>query len=46
MLYLVNESKYLLNSFLNFVGILPVKYLIEDEKFYQETLRLEQNVYY
>ena len=46
MLYLVNESKYLLNSFLNFVGILPVKYLIEDENFYQETLRLEQNVYY
>ena len=46
MLYLVNGSKYLLNSFLNFVGILPVKYLIEDENFYQETLRLEQNVYY
>ena len=46
MLYLVNQSKYLLNSFLNFVGILPVKYLIEDESFYQETLRLEQNVYY
>ena len=46
MLYLVNQSKYLLNSFLNFVGILPVKYLIEDENFYQETLRLEQSVYY
>ena len=46
MLFLVNQSKYLLNSFLNFVGILPVKYLIEDEHFYQETLRLEQNVYY
>ena len=46
MLFLVNQSKYLLNSFLNFVGILPVKYLIEDENFYQETLRLEQNVYY
>jgi len=46
LLYLVNQSKYLLNSFLNFVGILPVKYLIEDENFYQETLRLEQNVYY
>ena len=46
LLFLVNQSKYLLNSFLNFVGILPVKYLIEDENFYQETLRLEQNVYY
>ena len=46
MLFLVNQSKYLLNSFLNFVGILPVKYLIENEKFYQETLRLEQKLYY
>ena len=46
LLFLVNQSKYLLNSFLNFVGILPVKYLMEDEIFYQETLKLEQNVYY
>ena len=46
LLFLVNQSKYLLNSFLNFIGILPVKYLIEDENFYQETLRLEEKVYY
>ena len=46
MYYLVNQSKYLLNSFLNFVGILPVKYLMEDENFYHETLKLEQTVYY
>ena len=46
MFYLVNQSKYLLNSFLNFVGILPVKYLMEDDNFYHETLKLEQTVYY
>ena len=46
MFYLVNQSKYLLNSFLNFVGILPVKYLMEDDNFYHETLNLEQTVYY
>ena len=46
LLYLVNGSKYLLNSFLNFVGILPLKYLMEDDTLYHETLNLEQNVYY
>ena len=45
MLYFVQESKYVLNSFLNFVGIYPVKYLMEDNQLYHETLRLEQNVF-
>ena len=45
LLYFVYESKYLLNSFLNFVGIFPVKYLMEDNNLYHETLALEQDVF-
>jgi hypothetical protein len=45
LLYFVYESKYLLNSFLNFVGIFPVKYLMEDNNLYHETLNLENNVF-
>ena len=45
LLYFVYESKYLLNSFLNFVGIFPVKYLMEDNNLYHETLSLENNVF-
>ena len=43
--YFVNDSKYLLNSFLNFVGIFPVKYLMEDNKLYHETLNLENDIF-
>ena len=45
LFYFVYESKYLLNSFLNFVGIFPVKYLMEDNALYHETLNLEQDVF-
>ena len=45
LLYFVYESQYLLNSFLNFVGIFPVKYLMEDNVLYHDTLRLEQDVF-
>ena len=34
------------NSFLNFIGILPIQYLSEDEKFYRETLKLEGELFY
>ena len=43
--YFVNDSKYLLNSFLNFVGIFPVKYLMEDNSLYHETLNLETDIF-
>ena len=43
--YFVNDSKYLLNSFLNFVGIFPVKYIMEDNKLYHETLNLENDIF-
>jgi hypothetical protein len=45
LLYFVYESQYLLNSFLNFVGIFPVKYIMEDNVLYHDTLRLEQDVF-
>ena len=34
------------NSFLNFIGILPIQYLSEDENFYKETLKLEGDIFY
>ena len=34
------------NSFLNFIGILPIQYLSEDEKFYKSTLKLEGKIFY
>jgi hypothetical protein len=43
--YFVNDSKYLLTSFLNFVGIFPVKYLMEDNTLYHETLNLETDIF-
>ena len=33
------------NSFLNFIGILPIQYLSEDEKFYKDTLKLEGDIF-
>ena len=43
--FFVNDSKHLLNSFLNFVGIFPVKYLMEDNTLYHETLNLETDIF-
>ncbi len=42
ILYYANEN---FNSFLNFIGIFPVQYLSEDEKFYKDTLKLEGDIF-
>jgi hypothetical protein len=42
---LVYTSRDMLNSFLNFVGILPIKYIIEDPNLLSEILELEQTIY-
>jgi hypothetical protein len=34
-----------LNSFLNFIGILPIQYLSEDESFYRDTLKIEGDIF-
>ena len=42
---LVYTSRDMLNSFLNFVGILPIKYIIEDPNLLSEILELEQTIF-
>jgi len=46
LLYFVYKSKIIFNTFMNFIGILPVKYLLEDNSLYKEILKLEQYIYY
>jgi hypothetical protein len=46
LLYFVYRSKSIFNNFMNFIGILPAKYLIEDAELYREILKLEQHIYY
>lgn len=46
LLYFVYKSKFIFNTFMNFIGILPVKYLLEDPTLYKEILKLEQYIYY
>ena len=45
LVYFVFSSKRMFNTFLNFVGIVPVKYLIEDESLYKDVLKLEQHIF-
>ena len=40
LIYYINNE---FNSFLNFIWILPVKYLSEDEKFYKEVIKFGNN---
>ena len=46
LLFLVIYSfKIILTSFLNFIAILPIHYLFEDEDFYDEVVKLEKKLY-
>ena len=45
MLYFVYSSRYVFNSFLNFIGIIPVKYLMEDDTLYKDVLKLETSIF-
>ena len=45
LLYFISRSKFVFNTFFNFVGILPVKYLMENDTLYKETLKLEQLIF-
>ena len=45
LLYFVYSSKSVFNSFLNFIGILPVKYLTEDDSLFKDILKLEQSIF-
>lgn len=46
LLFFVYKSKFIFNTFMNFIGIIPAKYLIEDPILYKEILKLEQYIYY
>ncbi len=46
LIYFVYKSKNIFNTFMNFIGIFPVKYLLEDSSLYKEILKLEQYIYY
>jgi len=39
LIYLIFYTNKIFNSFLNFIWILPVKYLSEDENFYKEVIK-------
>lgn len=45
LFYFIFSSKYIFNSFLNFIGIVPTKYLLEDEKLFKEILKLDEDFF-
>jgi hypothetical protein len=45
IIYFIYSTKSIYNSFLNFIWILPVKYLSEDEIFYKEIIKFGKNSY-
>ena len=45
MIYLIYEYKNTINSFFNFIGILPTKFIADDDNLYQSILKLEKNFY-
>ena len=45
LIIFIYKLKDSLNSFLNFIGILPIQYLSEDESFYRDTLKIEGDIF-
>ena len=45
MIYLIYRYKNIINSFFNFIGIIPAKFIADDEYLYKTILELEQNFY-
>ena len=43
--YFIYDSKYLFNTFLNFICILPSKYIAEDKNFYKEIITFGNKYY-
>jgi hypothetical protein len=40
--YFFYEYKFIFNSFLNFIGILPSKFISDDDNFYQDIIQLQE----
>jgi len=45
MLYLIYSYKNVINSFFNFIGILPAKFIYDDDYLYKTILKLEKDFY-
>jgi len=45
MIYFIYEYKNTINSFFNFIGILPTKFIVDDDNLYQLILKLEKDFY-
>ena len=43
--FFLYSSKYTLNSFLNFIGILPSQYISEDENLFNEIIKFGNNYF-
>ena len=45
MIYFIFEYKNTINSFFNFIAILPTKFIVDDDNLYKLILKLEKNFY-
>ena len=45
LIFLVHKMKINFNKFLNFVAIIPIQYLRDDDDFFNDVLRLDKNIY-
>ena len=45
MIYLIYKYKNIISSFFNFIGIIPSKFIADDDSLYKTLLKLEQNFY-
>ena len=45
MIYYIYSYKNVINSFFNFIGIMPAKFITDDDYLYKTILKLEQNFY-
>ena len=45
MIYSIYKYKNITNSFFNFIGIIPSKFIADDDNLYKTLLKLEQNYY-
>ena len=45
MIYLILSYKNVINSFFNFIGIIPTKFIIDDGSLYRAIINLEQKFY-
>ena len=45
LLFIIYLIKNMFSSFLGFIGIIPIQYLYEDEFFYKDVLKLEEDIF-